>query len=508
MNYRIFSRHCLADRVQGFGAALWAIAFSGSIFSLGFGLFGGGAIAPVRGANPSFCQLSEAEVSAKDNLRNTALKGNANSPADYALLIKKHAEWLRRCRSQTWPQEQAIWLRLYPCDVRPGSIDAVLDRIVNQGYSTVYVEVFADSQVLLPPGDNPTVWDSLVRAPRAEKVDLLAEAIKKGRDRGLKVYAWVFTMNFGYVYAQKPDRQDVLARNGKGEDSTSFVHDQSQAFIDPYNLQAQADYAVLLQAILKRRPDGILFDYVRYPRGTGDYSAVGEVKDLWIHSSASRQVLINRAFNNKGKFLIERYLAQGFISTNDLATADRNFPQELAPLWQGRKPSPNESKLPFNQRYELIKSDIWNLAVAHAAQGVIDFLSQAATMAQQYSVQPGAVFFPDGNQVVGKKGFDSRLQAWDKFPTYLEWHPMAYGLCQDSRCIVKQVQRVTEMAPNGVKVIPAIAGLWGKSSDGRPILEEQMSAVRSAVPRIQAISHFAFSWQQPEFDKERRFCKL
>lgn len=496
MNNLIFFRQGWARHIKAIGSTIFAIAISSPHF----------AIPPAQSASPVSCQLSAAEISAKENLRTTAL--NANSPQDYTALLKKHAEWLRRCRSQTWPQEQAIWLRLYPCDVRPGSIDSVLDRIVNQGYNTVYVEVFSDSQVLLPPGDNPTVWDSVVRAPGAEKVDLLAEAIKKGRDRGLKVYAWVFTMNFGYVYAQRPDRQNVLARNGKGQDSTSFVHDQSQAFIDPYNPQAQADYATLIQAVLTRRPDGILFDYVRYPRGTGNESAVGEVKDLWIYSPASRQALLGRALNEKGRFLIERYVTQGFISTQDLSAADRTFPQEAAPLWQGRQPSPNESKLAFNQRYERIKADLWNLAVAHAAQGVVDFLSQAAAMAQQAGVQPGAVFFPDGNQGVGKKGFDSRLQAWDKFPAYLEWHPMAYGLCEDARCIVQQVQRVTGMAPGGVKVIPAIAGLWGKSSDRRPILEEQMLAIRAGVPQIQSISHFAFSWQQPEFDKERRFCKL
>jgi hypothetical protein len=461
-----------------------------------------------QSATNPYCQLAPEAIAAKEDLFQTALKGNSDAQKDYNILLKKHADLLRRCRSQTWPQEQAIWLRLYPCDVRPGSIDAILDRIVNQGYNVVYLETFADSQVLLPPSDNPTPWDTVVRAPKAENLDLLAQTIQKGHERGLKIYAWVFTMNFGYVYAQRPDRQAALARNSKGENTLSFVHDQSQAFIDPYHPQVQADYLQLMSAVLKRRPDGVLFDYVRYPRGTGDQSAVGEVKDLWIYGEASRQALYNRALNNKGRALIERYLNKGFINVSDITEVDRLYPQESSPLWQGRNPPPTEPQEPASVRYQRIKLDLWYFTVAHAAQGVIDFLSLAAAQVQRQGIPAGAVFFPDGNQVVGKKGFDSRLQAWDKFPPSLEWHPMSYAVCNNSNCIVDQVKRVKSMAPPQTQIVPAIAGLWGQDYDRRPSLENQMAAIRSAMPQIKTVSHFAFSWQNPEFDKERRFCKL
>jgi hypothetical protein len=456
----------------------------------------------------AYCQFSSDAIAAKESLLQAALKNNSNAEKDYKTLLKQHAEMLRQCRARTWPRQQAIWLRLYPCDVRPGSIDAILDRIVNRGYNTIYLEVFSDSQVLLPSANNPTAWDGVVRTRGAEKVDLLAETIQKGHERGLIVYAWLFTMNFGYVYAQRPDRQGVLARNGKGENSLSFVHDQSQAFIDPYHPQAQADYALLIQEVLKRRPDGILFDYVRYPRGTGNQSAVGEVKDLWIYGEASRQVLRNRAQNNKGLALIERYVNQGYITVQDVSTIDKLYPQEGSPLWQGRNPSATEMQESVDARFQRWKMELWYLTVAHAAQGVIDFLAWAALPAQRQGIPAGAVFFPDGNQVVGTKGFDSRLQAWDKFPPSLEWHPMAYALCNDAKCIVEQVRRVRSMAPAQTEVIPALAGLWGKEDNKRPSLEAQMQAIQSAFPQIKSVSHFAFSWQEPQFDKERRFCKM
>ncbi len=53
---------------------------------------------------------------------------------------------------------------------------------------TNYLEVFADGQVLLPPNNNPTVWDSVIKNPGAGNVDLLAQAIEQGHKRGLKVY--------------------------------------------------------------------------------------------------------------------------------------------------------------------------------------------------------------------------------------------------------------------------------------------------------------------------------
>ena len=455
----------------------------------------------VQGQTQPYCRFTTEEIAKKSNLRQASFKGNSDAKKKYKTLLKKHKDILQECRTQTWPQTQAIWLRLYPCDVRSGAIDEILDHIVNKGYNRIHLEVFFDSQVLLPPNDNPTSWDTVVRSPGAEKVDLLAETIKKGHERGLKVYAWLFTMNFGYTYAQRPDRQDTLARNGRGEDSLSFVHDHSQAFIDPYNRQAQTEFYQLVEATVKRKPDGVLFDYIRYPRGTGSQSVVSKVKDLWIYGRASREALYQRAQNNQGRMLIQRFVSRGYITQGDIKAAKQKFPQERTPLWQGRNPLQGNSR----QRLQL---ELWHLSVAHAAQGVIDFLALASIPAQKQNIPVGAVFFPGGNQIVGERGFDSRLQPWDRFPTSLEWHPMSYGICGNTSCIVDEVKRVTNIALGKTPVMPVIAGMWGQSSNKRPSLEAQMEAIRRAAPQINSVSHFAYSWQEPELDRERKFCDL
>jgi hypothetical protein len=195
----------------------------------------------------------------------------------------------------------------------------------------------------------------------------------------------MFTMNFGYIYAQRPERQGSLARNGRGETSLTFVKDGSQAFIDPYSQQAKTDYMQLVQAVLKRRPDGMLFDYIRYPRGEGSDSVVTKVEDLWIYSDAAKQALYDRAANNKGRELIARYLSKGSISARDVADVNQLYPTEQTPLWQGRTPSPTDT-------VASLQWQLYQLSVAHAAQGVLDFLSLATNLAQRNGIRAGAYF--------------------------------------------------------------------------------------------------------------------
>jgi hypothetical protein len=465
-----------------------------------------------------YCQQTAEGIARKETARQAALKGDKDAQKRYKDLVAEQAKQLRNCRSQNWLKTQALWLRLYPCDIQPGALEEVLDRIVDRGYNQINVEVFYNGQVLLPQADNPTAWSSVVQKIGAERVDLLEKAIQKGRERGLSVYAWLFSMNFGYPYAVKPEKQASLAKNGRGQTSLTMntiaglstelgAFNPNESFIDPYSLQARQDYAQLVDAIAKRRPDGILFDYIRYPRGTGAASISSKVKDLWIYGSSAQQAILLRSLNDKGRELIQRFTAKGSITPNDVAAVDKLFPnQPDPPLWQGRSPISGENKLPLAQRHAILQLDLWRFSVAHAMQGVVDFLSAAVTPVQKANIPAGAVFFPEGNQNAGS-GFDSRLQPWDRFPAELEWHPMSYGVCGNTSCIVSQVQRVLSQAPPGTRVKPVLAGIWQQSISNRPPLEIQMEALRQVAPQISSISHFAYSWQEPKSDRDRKACQ-
>jgi Glycosyl hydrolase-like 10 len=496
----MFNRPLNVARSTLFWRRLFAVVFSSSLLS-------SFESQPARAQVTQYCQLSPAAAQEKESLRLSALKGNQNAQARYQKILQTQGQEVKECRTRTWPQTQALWLRLYPCDIQPGIIDQIMDRIVNGGYSQVYLEVFYDGQVLLPTTSNATVWPSVIRTPGTEKIDLLATAIKKGRERGLKVYAWMFTTNFGYTYAQRPDREAAIARNGKGQTSLYVVDNGSQLFIDPYNPQAKRDYYQLIQEVLRRRPDGLLLDYVRYPRQAGSDSIATKVSDLWLFSPATQEALFKRAQNYKGLDLIRRFLSKGFVTAGDIAEVDKLYPQEGEPLWQGRNPPQAQKSIQLApDRQRLLQWELWQLAVAHAMQGILDFVTIASYPAKQQGIPTGVVFFPDGNQTVGQ-GYDSRLQPWDRFPTSLEWHPMSYGNCGDASCIVSQVQRVLSMAKPGTQIIPALAGQWGKSVSNRPSLEVQMQALRQFAPQLKGVSHFAYSWQYPESDSDRKFCR-
>lgn len=467
----------------------------------------------------AYCQVTQETALAKEELRKAVFDGDTAAQQPYQDMVRRHAEAMAECRNRSWPQQQAIWLRLYPCDLQPGILDAVMDRIINLGYNQVYIEVFYGGQVLLPKADNPTAWPSVVQAGGYERRDLMAEAIEKGRQRGLKVQAWVFTLNFGYSYGQRPDRQHVLALNGRGQNTMTYAKSGSssnpdEVFVDPYHPQAKADYGQMLQEVLERQPDGVLFDYVRYPRGVGGFSVADGVDDLWIYGPASRDMFFQRAINRQGLELMRRYISRGYLLDSDISDVRALYPEETEPLWQTRTPSPplaeDEEPLPASLVRPQLQNELWQLSVAHAVQGVIDYLDHVSAPVKQRGIPAGAVFFPEGNQLVGTGGYDSRLQYWNRFSTALGWHPMAYAVCGHTGCILDGIRRVLTMGGDGAErfVKPAIAGIWGQATYNRPTLEDQMEAIRRAAPGINNVSHFAYSWQDPEFDRVRKFCSL
>jgi len=64
-----------------------------------------------------------------------------------------------------------------------------MDRIVNRGYNQVYIEVFTTVKV---PASANLLYGLLLSGCLGRNTDLLAQTIQKGRERGLKVYAWMF----------------------------------------------------------------------------------------------------------------------------------------------------------------------------------------------------------------------------------------------------------------------------------------------------------------------------
>ena len=493
-------------------------------------------------AQPSFaqvgeyCQFERDAIAAKENLRAAVFQDTSKSPnldatKEYQATIKGHSQALNICRQKSWLKTQGVWLRLYPCDLQSGKLDEVMDRIVNKGYNQVFIEVLSDGKILLPQSENATAWSSLIVSEQYKNADLLKLAIAKGRERGIKVHAWVFTMNVGTGYGKGLDRnglskftvarQNAIARNANGDSTISIVENlgknsagevqtKDQLFVDPYNYQAQSDLYLAVNEVVKRKPDGVVFDYVRYKRGAGAASVVSNVRYLWIYGASSLQALRDRAENFQGRELINRFLKQGYITPNDLKTVKKLYPQETEPLWQGHQSSEQSGQ--SGQKEPAIaywQKELWQLAVGHAFIGVTYYLDTVSKPVFQQKIPASIAFFSDGNQPVGE-GFDSRMQPWHLFTSTYEWQPMAYAVCGKPDCIVAQVRRVANYAPSGTKIAPILVGQWNEPFTNRPSLEVQMQAIRAAVPSITSISHFAFGWQtqEIEFSRSRQSCKL
>ena len=477
-----------------------------------------------------YCQFESEAIATKENLRiaafqDTTKSANLAATREYQAIMKEHSQSLNTCRQKSWLKTQGIWLRLYPCDLQSGKLDEVMDRIVNKGYNQVFIEVLSDGKILLPQSENTTAWNSLVQSEKHKNADLLKLAIAKGRERGIKVHAWIFTMNVGTGYGRGIDlnglskltvaRQNAIARNANGDSTISIVENlekngegevptKDQLFIDPYNYQAQSDLYLAVNEVVKRKPDGVVFDYVRYKRGAGASSVVSNVRYLWIYGQASLQAFRDRAENFQGREIINRFLKQGYITPTDLQAVKKLYPQETEPLWQGRQPSEQN-----NPAITYWQSELWRLAVGHAFIGVTYYLDTVSKPVFQQGLPASIAFFSDGNQPVGA-GFDSRMQPWHLFTNAYEWQPMAYAVCGKPDCIVAQVLRIANYAPSGTKIAPILVGQWNEPFTNRPSLEVQMQAIRAAVPAVNSISHFAFGWQVEEvaLSRSRQICKL
>jgi hypothetical protein len=446
------------------------------------------------------CQLSTEEIINKANLLQAANKGDRTAQVYYNQLVKAHSQRLKQCRQQNWPRTQAVWLRLYPCDLKAGKLEQVLDNIANFGYNRIYLSTFYDGRVLLPPKDNPTVWPSVVSK---DDRDLLAQAIAKSRSRGIEVYAWLFSMNFGPGYAKRADRSSEIARNGYGETNLqdpTVLPDEARVahiYVDPYSDRARADLSLLVQQVAQRRPSGIVFDYIRYPhRSEG---TVSDVRDLMIYGQASARTFLSRAISQRGQDLIYQYMQKGQV------TPQKTDGDIL--LWYLPHESRSQQEITLKGNLNNLNRELWRLSTSHARRGVVEFLDRVTMPARQVGIRTGAVFFPRAN-FVSDNGADARLQPWAQFKNVSEWAPMTYAICGKADCLVDELGLVMRQANGSQTICPVIAGSWGRGNGDRLSLEAQMYALHKAYPQLNCLSHFAYAWFDLDSDRQRRSCRL
>jgi hypothetical protein len=241
----------------------------------------------------------------------------------------------------------------------------------------------------------------------------------------------------------------------------------------------------------------MVFDYVRYPtNSTGEL--INNVKQLWIHGQSSRSALLNSIDNKNVRELMALYLQNGDLTADDVIQTEKKMTEAI-------KVQPTNIKNP-RETATITKRLLWNIATNHAYQGVINFVNAVTIPLQQNNMPIGTVFFPGGNRTEAGR-FDPKMQPWDRFPKFMERHPMTYALCDDGQCVAEQVAEVVRQSAPETLVCPVLAGTWGQGFDGHPSFEIQTRAILAMQPKINCISHFVYSWMEPESDRLRKFGK-
>jgi hypothetical protein len=413
------------------------------------------------------CEITDnSEKLLKENLRknlsnnsatvNSATINSANS-ANYQALLVKHKDNLTSCRQKDSIKTQVLWLRLNAPNApeaqgakSDNAMDGILDRVVNQGYNTVIIEVLGNGQILLPVADNPTPWRSLTaELVKSEEIlanyDLWAEVIRKGQERGLRVYG-----------------------------AASSLRRSDTVFVDPYSSQVKSDFAVAIAALVKRQPDGILFDDLNYP-------PENNLKNPNIYGTASRQALIDSMPDRTTKDLMATYLDVGKVTSEAISTV-----QQLNNI--------NSSSKNLALTATIAEQILGQLAKNHAQRGILAFL-KGAIAAVNTNNSPtsnlaiGAIFAPND-----PKSEIYNPQAWEQFPPSIERYPKIYTVCGTgnigavnsyTKCVTNAVLKVVNANPQS-KVCPVLA--MGVS--GIPSLEIQTQAITATVPKISCIAHY------------------
>jgi hypothetical protein len=89
----------------------------------------------------------------------------------------------------------------------------------------------------------------------------------------------------------------------------------------------------------------------------------------------------------------------------------------------------------------------------------------------------------------------------------MQRHPMTYAICDDGKCVAEQVAEVLRQSAPTTLVCPVLAGTWGQSFGGHASFELQTQAILAKAPQINCLSHFVYSWMEPESDRLRKFGK-
>lgn len=230
-----------------------------SVIKLGIAL-GLGLLLSACGAKKSKHQPLPSKV---DSTQQVAIKPVPAwaPPLGDSIKHEMRAVWLTLVAGLDWPHVKADT----PDGIRKQqeSLDRILDRLVEDGYNTVFFQARQSGSVNYY-SDEPFNKVFTSKASRPD-YDPLAYAVAACHKRGLKIHAWIVTYP---LVSKGTPRHPIIAQHP----DWAIPH-MGSFHLDPGLPEVRTHIATLVSDLARRYAiDGIHFDYFRYPEEAGRYN--------------------------------------------------------------------------------------------------------------------------------------------------------------------------------------------------------------------------------------------
>ena len=378
-------------------------------------------------------------------------------------------------------RRRGLWIRPYRGDLSGLHVLEVLDNAQSQGITEIYVEAFHNGTLHYKSPSNlfPLATPATASAP---EVELLKVYSREARRRGMKIYAWLHTLNFGQAYGEA--NPDQLVRDGFG--NTSGASEKQSWRVSPSHPEVRRRLNLMAWELASSgMVDGVQLDYIRYPvrLKDGDVDPSADPRNFWGYSAQQMQT---------------------FFAENPPYDTDamRTF------LTTGTAPDGRDVEY----------LDVWKRWLAQEIEELIGGIRQRT----QGRIRLSMAFFPNYYFHVN----DSRLQESKRwfylfddlspmcYSYYLDTYPGPYGDYNINRELEQVEEGLAQLpARERPELVPTLVedapGTPASASLHHRIFREQIAYLRGrmldgAYPSLTGLAFFTYGWLFPEHETRRK----
>lgn len=383
----------------------------------------------------------------------------------YRKAIADASAWSGRADAADLLPRKGLWLRPYLSDMTHLEVLKVLDDAQSLGITDLFLETFWGGQVIFP-GD-PTFPD------RYPGIDLLAMYVKEAHRRGIKVHAWLHTLDFGPDWASA--HPDTMVLDGFGDVSGAI--EKGSNFVSPALPEVRAQLDRLVDELASHSVDGVMLNYLRYPaRLKGD--DIDETPDprLYFGYNARQMAAMEKRHPEFASADFQTFLKTGQASPSAMQQVDL---------------------------------DRFKDAMSEDLTGLIDFVRSAVhgRMSLDAAYTPDYYFHVNDSRVQESRKWADRfdLLAPECYEYYLDDYPAPFGTYTINRALGIADGSVADL-PTGTRppvVMPTFTTDVPGTAMSAPFHHQTLRAQTAflkgrvfdrAFPHIDGVAYFSYGW--------------